>query len=84
MCFIIVENAIKVKSHEYDNWYREYLTGEDGIWVGNGIDDQYIINLNSSKRLVNTCGQSFGYAVISGQEYLVKLLGIKDNRDEED
>ena len=83
MNFIIVENATKVKSHEYDDWYKEYLTGEDGIWIGNGIEDQYVFSLNSTRNLVNTCGPSYGYAIKGGQEVLVKLLGIKDKNDED-
>ena len=65
LCFIIVENATKIKNHEYDEWYTNYLTGEDGIWVGNGIDDQYLFELTSSKNLVNNCGPSYGYVVSS-------------------
>ncbi len=84
LCFIIVENATKVKNHEYDDWYKEYLTGEDGIWVGNGAEDQYVFGLNSTRNLVNNCGPSYGYVITSGQEYMVKLLGIKDKNDEED
>ena len=84
LCFIIVENATKIKNHEYDEWYTNYLTGEDGIWVGNGIDDQYLFELTSSKNLVNNCGPSYGYVVSSGQETMVKLLGIKEKGDEDE
>ena len=84
MCFIIVENVTKVKNHEYDDWFKDYLTGEDGIWVGNGIDDQYVFALNSTKNIINNCGPSYGYSITSGQETLVKLLGIKDKGDEDE
>ena len=80
--FIIVENATKVKNHEYDDWYKEYITGEDGIWVGNGIEDQYVLGLNSSRNIINYCGESFGYAVNNGQETIIKLLGIKEKGDD--
>ena len=83
LSFIIVENATKVKIHEYDDWYKEYVTGEDGIWVGNGIEDQYVFSLNSTRNLINICGPSFGYTINGGQEVLVKLLGIKDKNDED-
>lgn len=80
--FIIVENATKIKNHEYDDWYKEYITGEDGIWVGNGIEDQYVLGLNSSRNIINYCGESFGYAVNNGQETIIKLLGIKEKGDD--
>ena len=84
MSFIVVENSTKIKNHEYDDWYKEYLTGEDGIWIGNGIDDQYIFGLISTRNVVNNCGPSYGYSITSGQETLVKLLGIKDKGDDDE
>ena len=82
--FIIVENVTKIKNHEYDEWYKEYLSKDDGIWVGNGIEDQYVIGLNSSRNLINYCGESFGYIVNNGQETMIKLLGIKDKGDNDE
>ena len=82
--FIIVENATKVKNHEYDEWYSNYLTGEDGIWVGNGVDDQYLFTIASNEKVVNNCGPSFGYIISAGQEKMIKLLGIKDKGDEDE
>ena len=84
LCFIIIENATKVKGHEYDEWYSDYLTGEDGIWVGNGVDDQYVFEITANGRLVNNCGPSYGYVINSGQEKMIKLLGIKDKGDEDE
>lgn len=81
--FIIVENFSKLKSHGYDEWYKAYISGDTGIWVGNGISDQYIINVNiRDKNIVNRCGESFGYAIIREQATMVKLLGMKEDGDE--
>ena len=82
--FIIVENVTKMKNHEYDDWYKEYVTGDEGIWVGNGIEDQYVLGLNSTKNTINYCGESYGYIVNSGQETMIKLLGIKDKGDNDE
>ena len=84
MSFILVDSSAKIKNHEYDDWYKEYLTGEDGIWVGNGIDDQYVFGLISTRKAVNNCGPSYGYSINAGQETLVKLLGIKDKGDDDE
>ena len=55
--FIIIDNASKLKNHEYDEWYKEYVSGDTGIWIGNGISDQYLINVNTAnKEVVNSCG----------------------------
>ena len=81
--FIIVDNAIRLKNHEYDEWYKEYISGDTGIWVGNGISDQFLITINSSdNNLINNCGESFGYAIRQGNPNLVKLLGMKEKGEE--
>ena len=81
--FIIVENAMKIKNHSYDEWYREYISGDTGIWVGNGITEQYVISTNiKDKNIINRCGESFGYAIRRENATMVKLLGMKENGDE--
>ena len=81
---IVVENANKMKIHEFEEWYKNYITKEKGIWVGNGIDSQYLITINSSrKELVNNCGRSFGYIIKDGIATLIKLLEMKEDEDNE-
>ena len=82
--FIFVDNATKIKNHEYDDWYKDYITGEDGIWVGNGVDDQYVFEINSNGELSNNCGVSFGYAIKNGIPSMIKLLGIKEKGDDDE
>ena len=78
--FIIAENSVRLKNHEYDIWYKNNITGDNGIWIGNGISDQYLIDVNSSnKDIENNCGRSFGYMVKQGQATLIKLLGMKES-----
>ena len=77
--FILVDNFSKLKNREYDEWYKNYIIGDSGIWVGNGINDQYLINLNvNGMDLVNNCGSSFGYAIVRETPELIKLLVMKD------
>ncbi len=81
--FIVVDNFTRLKNHEYDEWYKEYITGDTGIWVGNGINDQYLINLNpGDDEIINRCGDSFGYVVKQGNADLIKLLGMKEKGEE--
>ena len=81
---MIVENANKIKTYEFEDWYKNYITKENGIWIGNGIDNQYLITINSSrKELFNNCGRSFGYIIKDGISTFVKLLEMKEDEDNE-
>ncbi len=80
--FIIVDNVNKLKNHEYDSWYKNYIPGDTGIYIGNGIDDQFTITLSDRKDIINNCGRSFGYVVKNGNPVLIKLVGLKEIGDE--
>ena len=83
--FIFVDNANKLKNHEYDEWYKNFVTKDNGIWVGNGVDNQYLITITSERRLiVNNCGNSFGYAINQGTATLIKLIEMKENGEEDE
>ena len=83
--FIITEGYNRMKLHEFESWYKNMVNNDSGIWVGNGIEDQYLIKLNTSKRRrVNNCGDSFGYVAKEGQTTYIKLLGMKDEGDEDE
>lgn len=82
--FVLVENYTKLKNREYDDWYKKYISNDSGIWVGNGINDQYLININTSDSdVINNCGESFGYVIDREEPTLIKLLGMREKGDED-
>ncbi len=82
--FIIVESAIKIKSYGFEDWYKNYVTGDTGIWVGNGASEQYVISINLDRRiLMQNYGCSFGYVVQKGKANIVKLLEMEGQGEED-
>lgn len=82
--FVLVENYTKLKNREYDDWYKKYISNDSGIWVGNGINDQYLINVNTSdSNIINNCGESSGYVIDREEPTLIKLLGMREKGDED-
>lgn len=80
--FIIIDSTKKLKNHEYESWFNFYVQKDSGIYVGNGIDNQYLLDINNRIGLVNNCGQSFGYVVNQGNTTFIKLLGVKEKENE--
>ncbi len=73
--YIFVDNVDKLKKLEYDNWYRSMIVSNQGIWLGNGIADQFALKLvKVGKELYQEIGNDFGYLVIRGVPTLVKLI----------
>ena len=83
--FIIVDSATKLKDHTYDEWYKQFIAEDNGIWIGNGLDSQYLINISGDRREINdNCGRDFGYVIKDGNFTMIKLLGMKKAGDDED
>ena len=83
LSFILVENPSFLKEHCYDAWYSNHIKDDNGIWVGNGIENQSTISTNYTiDGLENNCGTSFGYAVIDGETTLIKLVGMEEEGEE--
>ena len=82
--FIIVESISKIKNYQYNNWYKKYFSGDTGIWIGGGIKEQYILNIDSSyKDTSNSNEPGFGYVIQNSIPTQVKLLGLKGDDEDE-
>ena len=77
--FLLVDSLARFKNHEYDSWFKDYFPGDTGIWIGNGMQDQYLINYSANMgKIENNCRNSFGYMIVSGEPTIVKLLGMEE------
>lgn len=81
--YIIFESAVKMNNYTYSDWYKKFALGDTGLWLGNGAGEQYLLKpMTSTFKFLNTCGQSYGYSFVKGRPTLVKLLGMKENGEE--
>ena len=72
---IIADAVSKIKTFEYDDFYRENVQPINGIWIGSGITEQFTIKSSTYTRETRAQIESdFGYNVNRGIATLVKLL----------
>lgn len=73
--FILVDSIDVFKKLEYNNWYKMILDNSEGIWLGNGISEQYSIRLNKvTRELQKDVDKYFGYVIKRGNASLTKFL----------
>ncbi len=73
--YIIVDSVDKLKKTEYETWYKNYINNKQGIWIGNGISEQYSIKINNvTKELRQEIPDNFCYVVKRGKPELVKYI----------
>ncbi len=81
--FLLIDSVDKFKKVEYDDWYRATVNNTRGIWIGDGIANQFSIKLTkTTKDLYEEIGNRFGYVVERGNAVLIKLLEEGDGNDE--
>ncbi len=73
---IILADAVsKIKTLEYEDFYRDNIQAINGIWVGSGITDQFTIKSSTyNKETRAQIPNDFGYNVKRGTSTLIKLL----------
>lgn len=77
--FVIVDSASQCGHYNLEPWYRRQISGTDGLWLGDGIADQYQIKVNKvTSDLYEDLDSEYGYLVTRGRPVLVKLLSARE------
>ena len=76
--FILAEPVKNLTSISFEKWYKKHITENDGIWIGNGITEQYQLKaLKNTKEMYEEITQEFGFAMEKGKPIKIKVLNIK-------
>ena len=73
--FIIVDTIDIIKKYEYESWYKTTVNSANGIWIGNGINDQFTFKISQkTKEMREEIGDLFGFVIKRGKPELIKLV----------
>ena len=73
--FIMVETIDNIKSISYEVWYKQNIDLSEGIWIGNGIANQFTIKVTTNARILRAeLEPNFGYVIKKGKATLIKLI----------
>lgn len=73
--FIIIDALTQFNNYTYEAWYKRQVTGTEGIWIGDGIADQYMLKVNKvTSDLYEDIGSEYGYLITRNRPLLVKVL----------
>ena len=81
--FVIVDAVSDYSAYSYSEWYKKQISGSDGIWIGDGIADQYMLKINKvTSELYEEIGDNWGYVLTRNRPTLVKLLSSEQEEAE--
>ncbi len=73
--FIIVDSIDKIRKIEMESWYRSSSNTNFGIWIGNGINDQYSIKVAQKiPSMKEDVPNNFCFVIKAGKPYYVKYV----------
>lgn len=82
--FIIVDSLTQFNTYVYDSWYKCHITGGDGLWIGDGVADQYLLKLSKiTSELYEEIGVEYGYLLTRNKYSLLKLLSSATDEEVE-
>ena len=82
---IIADQSKAISSVSFEKWYKTKVSPSDGIWVGNGITEQYQMKANkTTAEMHDDITAEFGFSLIRGRAVKVKLLNERTEVEEDD
>lgn len=82
---VIAEQAKNISSVSFEKWYKANVSPSDGLWIGNGITEQYQMKANkTTSEMHEDITPEFGYSLIKGKCIKLKLLNNSAEEENED
>ncbi len=73
--FVIIDEIENVKKVEYESWFKEGFNPNEGVWLGDGINDQFTFKpLVRTPELKENIGDDFCFTLVRGKPTLVKYV----------
>ena len=71
----IIDTIEVIKSTIFETWYKDNVDLAEGIWIGNGIANQFTLKVTTNSRILRAEVQpGFGYVINKGKAVLVKFI----------
>ena len=73
--FIFVDSANSFKKNEYEMWYKDSVDSSNGLWIGDGFAEQYVIKPTKLiQSYYDLIGNNYGYMVTNGNVDFIKII----------
>ena len=75
LSIIVVDDAAKIKTFNYETWFTQIFSVNDGIWIGRGITDQNLLRVSSiTKEMTKELKNDMGYIIQDNMATLCKFI----------
>ena len=72
---IIIDSVDNIKKMEFETWYKTIVNPSRGIWIGEGISNQFVLKSTQSARVLSAkIDDKFGYFIDGSVTVLMKVF----------
>lgn len=76
--FVLIDSLARFNESQYEPWFKKHISSTEGIWVGDGVVDQYLVRPSKvTREMYEEIGSDYAYLVSRGRSSLIKI--INDN-----
>ena len=73
--YLIIDTIDSIKAINFEPWYKSSIDLSEGIWIGNGIGNQFTLKVTTNARVLRAeVEPGFGYVIKKGKASLIKLM----------
>jgi S-DNA-T family DNA segregation ATPase FtsK/SpoIIIE len=62
------------KKYEYDDWFKGIVNQSEGIWIGGGVTQQFLIKLTIQLTSLSNITDDYGVYVKNGVPVIIKMV----------
>ena len=82
---IVGDRQKEIAALAYEKWFRTQVSPSDGLWIGSGISEQYVLKpLKITPEMRKPLPPAFGWSLQKGKAILVKFPGDRDTEEEDE
>ena len=73
--YIVVDTVDNLKKYQYESWYKTCFNVNNGIYLGNGINEQYVIKINQKISAMKLdIPNNYCFVIKRGKPYYIKYI----------
>ncbi len=80
--FVMIDTLSQFNTYTYEAWFKRHVTGTDGLWISDGVADQYLLKVSKvTNDLYEEIGNEYGHIIVRNRPTLIKLLSSKTDEE---
>lgn len=72
--FVFVDIPFGFKKYEYEEWYKNTMNNNNGIWIGSGVTNQFALKLTIQPSSINNIDNEYAVVIKKGMPSIIKVI----------